>query len=193
MTAIKDIFVANKKTNKMRTIFITYNPNSEFERTLAIRLHTIGASTGFKMYLPDRFNSERVLDDETKNRISKADYVVMFSTSQLSPIVKHEIEYAFSVLKDKSKIVVIYDKHRGKNLKGEITSFFTPIYVDQFESGQDKVLSKIINTIHSKEKSNKTQQIAKLKREKDNSQALAALFGIGLGLLILGSVTSSKN
>ena len=133
----------------MKTIFITYNPNSEFERTLAIRLHTIGASTGFKMYLPDRFNSNRVLDDETKNRISKADYVVMFSISQLSPIVKQEIQFAFSILKDKSKIVVIYDKHRGKNLKGDITSHFTPIYVDQFESGQDKVLSKRIGIYYT--------------------------------------------
>lgn len=176
----------------MRTIFITYNPNSEFERTLAIRLHTIGASTGFKMYLPDRFNSNRVLDDETKNRISKADYVVMFSTSQLSPIVTQEIRFAFNILKDKSKIIVIYDKNRGKNLKGDITSHFTPIYVDQFENGQDKVLNKIINTIHSKEISNQSQQIVKLKKEKENSQALTALFGIGLGLLILGHASSSK-
>jgi hypothetical protein len=176
----------------MKTIFITYNPSSEFERTLAIRLHTIGAATGFKMYLPDRFNSDRILDDETKNRISKADYVVMFSTSQLSSTVKQEIEFAFSVLNDRSKIVVIYDKNRGKNLKGDITAHFTPIYVDQFERSQDKVLGKIINTIQSKEISAQNRQIVKLTKEKENSQALAALFGIGLGLLILGSASSSK-
>ncbi len=175
----------------MKTIFITYNPNSEFEQTLAIRLHTIGVSTGFRMYLPDRFNSEKVLDDETKSRISKADYVVMFSTSPLSPIVKREIEFAFSVLKEKSKIVVIYDKRRGKNLAGDIPSHFTPIYIDQSE--QDKVLSEIIGTIQNKEISDQGEQIAKLRKEKENSQALAALFGIGLGLLILGSATTSKN
>jgi predicted RND superfamily exporter protein len=144
------------------------------------------------MYLPDRFNSEKFIDEETKSRIRKADYVVMFSISPLSQIVKEEIEFAYSVLKDKSKIVVIYDKQRGKNLTGNITSHFTPIYIDQFDSEQDKVLNKIINTIQSKEISDQTKQIAKLRKEKENSQALAALFGIGLGLLILGSA-SSKN
>jgi len=175
----------------MNTIFITYNPNSAFEQTLAIRLHTIGASTGFRMYLPDRFNSDTILDEETKSRISRSDFVVMFSTSPLSQIVKDEIEFAYNVLKDKSKIVVIYDKHRGKNLTGNITSHFTAIYIDKFDSEQDKVLNKIINTIHSKDISDKSKRIEKLPREKINLQALAALFGIGLGLLILGS--ASKN
>ncbi len=167
----------------MRTIFITYNPNSNFEQTLAIRLHTIGASSGFMMYLPDRYNSNKILDEETKFRIKKADYVVMFSISPLSNIVKQEIEYAYSVLKDKSKIIVIYDKLHGKNLTGIITTHFTPIYIDKFDQEQDKVLNQIISTVQSKEN-------LKIKKEKENSNALAALFGIGLGLLILGS--SSK-
>jgi len=176
----------------MKTIFVTYNPNSEFEQTLAIRLHTIGASSGFRMYLPDRFNSSKILDEETKSRIGRADYVVMFSITSLSPIVKEEINYAFKQLNDKSKIIVIYDKQRGENLTGVITSHFTPIYIDQFDDlGQDKVLSKIITTIQNKEIKSQSKQIVNLKKEKENSQALAALLGIGLGLLILGSAADS--
>jgi len=179
-------------SQNMKTIFITYNPNSSFEQTLAVRLHTIGASSGFRMYLPDRFNSNKVLDDETQSRINKADYVVMFSISPLSTMVKQELEYAFRVLKDKSKIIVIYDKRHGKNLTGEITSHFTPIYMNQFDGVQDKVLNRIIHTIQNKEINAQSRRVAKLKKENANYKALAALFGIGLGLLILGSTAPSK-
>lgn len=176
----------------MKTIFVTYNPNSEFEQTLAVRLHTIGVASGFRMYLPDRFNSERLLDEETQSRINRSDYVVMFSTSPLSSIVKQEIDYAYNILNDKSKIIVVYDRQRGKNLTGEITNHFTAFYLDQFNRKQDQILTQIINTIQNKEIFNQSKQIAKLEKEKANSQALAALFGIGLGLLILGSAASSK-
>jgi hypothetical protein len=167
----------------MRTIFITYNPDSAFEQTLAIRLHTIGASNGFLMYLPDRYNSSTVLDDETKSRISKADYVVMFSISPLSKIVKQEIEFAFKRLNDKSKIIVVYDKEKGKNLKGDVVNHFSPIYMDKYNGNPDEALHDILKTIRGKEVN------SKIKNDKENSQALLALMGIGLGLLILGAAT----
>jgi hypothetical protein len=85
-----------------KTIFITYNPGNQFEQTIAARLHTIGAVSGFRTYMPDRFNSETILDEETKRRINQSDYVVMFSLSPLSTIVKEEIDTAFKHIKDKS-------------------------------------------------------------------------------------------
>jgi hypothetical protein len=119
-----------ERENKMKdkTIFITYNPNSEAEQTLAVRLHTIGAVNGFRMYLPDRFNSNTFLDIETKRRIEESGFFVVFSMSYLSDIVKQEIEYAYQVLQDKSKILVIYNKSLGKNLTGDVTHQFTDIY-----------------------------------------------------------------
>lgn len=178
------------------TIFISYNPNADLEETLAIRLHTIGVSGGFRMYLPDRFNSETILEDETKQRISRADYFVLFSTKPLSDIVKQEIEFAFGYLHDKSKIIVIYDKEKGKNLKGEITNYFTPFYLDKYENRQDKLLETIINTIAHKEKNNiiknQKKHIDKLKQEKEQSNAIAAFLGVGLGLLLLGTLLSKK-
>ena len=44
-------------------IFSTYNPNIAKEQTLAVRLHAVGATSGFRMYLPERYNSETILDN----------------------------------------------------------------------------------------------------------------------------------
>ncbi len=182
--------------NNPTTIFITYNPNSELEETLAARLHTVGAVNGFTMYLPDRFNSETKVSEETKARISRSNYFVIFSTNPLSNIVKEEIEHAFNYLQDKSKILVIYDKEKRKNIKGKITKYFTPFYFDKFDNRQDKLLETIINTIAHKEKNEtikrQKNQIKSLKRKNDDSNALAAILGIGVGLLVLGAVFSKK-
>lgn len=178
---------------KPTTIFITYNPNSETEETLAARLHTIGAVNGFLMFLPDRFNSDKIVSDETKARISRSDYFVMFSTKPLSNVVKQEIEFAFNYLHDKSKIIVIYDKQKGKNINGEISNHFTPFYFDKFDNRQDKLLENILNTIERKEKNTTLNSVPQTVKVKNNNDyALAALLGIGLGLLILGIVLPKK-
>jgi hypothetical protein len=54
------------------------------------------------------------------------------------------------------------------------------------------VLLQIINTIQHKESKHQTKQVRQLQQEKESTQALTALFGIGLGLLMLGTL-SSKN
>jgi len=178
---------------KTTTIFITYNPNSDTDETLAARLHTIGAVNGFVMYLPDRYNSDTQISDETKNRIIKSDYFVIFSTKPLSNVVKEEIEFAFNYLNDKSKILVIYDKEKGKNLTGDITNYFTPFYFDRYESRQDHLLEQIINVVAHKEKNNMLiQQKNTIKSINDEKNALAAILGIGIGLLALGAIFGKK-
>ncbi len=173
---------------KPTTIFITYNPNIATEHTLAVRLHTIGAVNGFLMYLPDRYNSNTILDTETKQRINKADYLVFFSLGTLSQIVKQEIAYAFQHFQDKSKIIVIYDAKQGKNLEGELTNYFTPFYFNRQQGNQDILLNQIITTIFKQQHQENQQNIAKLEQEKQNSQGIMALLGIGLGLFILSSL-----
>ncbi len=102
---------------KPTSIFISYNPNSAVEETLAVRLHTIGAVNDFIMYLPDRFDSENQISEESKSRISRSNYFVIFSTKPLSNVVKEEIEYAFKHINDKTRIIVIYDREREKILQ----------------------------------------------------------------------------
>ncbi len=185
---------------KATTIFITYNPNIPTEQTLAIRLHTIGAVNGFRMYLPDRYNSDTILDTETQNRIASSDYVIMFSTTaKLSAIVKQEIEYAFQKFQDKSRIIVIYSTRR--NLKGKGTEHFTEIYHNALEETTDSVIERILAIIVKKrqeqmkteqykvEINNKKNEIKKLKAQKELDNALIALLGIGLGLAVLAVIS----
>ena len=171
---------------KTTTIFISYNPNSDFEQTLAVRLHTTGAVNGFRMFLPDRYNSETIIDNETKNRISQSDWLIVFSTEELSEIVKQEIQYAAQNFKDKSKIIVIYNFEKGKNLSGNLAEQFTEIYFNP-EDDFDKIISdKIFSKFHIEERNKNEKEIKKIKQQRN---ALLALLGIGVGLLLLGSTS----
>ena len=126
------------------TVFISYNPNSDIEQTLAVRLHTIGAVHGFNMLLPDRVGFTKSVSNETKSRILSADYFILFSTTSLSTTVLEEIRIAASKLHDKSKILVIYDISVGKNLKG--ADKFTEVYINR-SSPVETILEKIISKV----------------------------------------------
>jgi hypothetical protein len=182
---------------KQTTIFMTYNPKVGSEQTLAVRLHTIGAVNGFRMYMPDRHNSDSILDTETQRRINMSDYLVLFSLGKLSPIVKQEIEYAFNHLQDKSKIIVIYDSRKGKNLKDEVAQYFTPFYFDPTEGNVDGFLHSIVTTIFHKEhitviKQQQKAEKMRLQSQQQTEQGLTALLGIGVGLFILNALAKAE-
>jgi hypothetical protein len=136
------------------TVFISYNPNSDIEQTLAVRLHTIGAVHGFNMLLPDRVGFTKSVSNETKSRILSADYFILFSTEVLSTTVIEEIRIAASKLHDKSKILVIYDISVGKNLKD--AENFTEVYINR-SSSIETILEKIISKVKAIQSSGSNQ------------------------------------
>jgi hypothetical protein len=167
---------------KKNTLFITYNPHQVDEQTLAIRLHTIGAANGFRIFLPDRFHSDRILDMETKRRIDESDYFILFSLShRISPIVADEINYAWQKFKDKRKIVVIYSADMPKSLNSQSSVHCTEIYFNPNKQQMDDVIREIMDAIFKKE--------AQKKKSSDIESALLALLGIGLGLLVLNEIS----
>jgi hypothetical protein len=159
------------------TIFVTYNPRNDFEQTLAIRLQTLGAIHGFNMLLPDRFGGKPLVTQETEYRIKTSDYFVLFSTSPLTPVVQNEIEVAYQHLKDKSRIIIVYD--RVKNLHHSLNC--TEVYIDSSKSDAQEILQQTISSI---------QENQAKKGKKDAQNALGAFLLIGLGLLALNSATS---
>ena len=162
---------------KLLSVFISYNPNSEVEQTLALRLHTIGAVHGFNMILPDRSYNATDVSQETKGRILTADYFILFSTLSLSEVVQEEINIAFSKHHDKSKILVIYDKARGKNLTGAENC--TEVFINT----KDDAL-KIVSEIASKLKE------AKSKNDIGFLSGLSGILLIGVGLFALTEILS---
>ena len=168
------------------TVFVTYNPRNEFEQTLAIRLHTIGAVHGFHMLMPDRFNGNGKMNSETVYRINSCDYFILFSTGRSTPIVLEEIKVAFAHLKDKSKILIIYD--RVKNLKHDANC--TEVFIDSLKETPQQILDKVIRQL----KLNRKPLTRKALSKEDNSASvLGGIILIGLGLLALGSLVESEN
>jgi hypothetical protein len=157
----------------MPSVFISFNPNSDIEQTLAIRLNTIGAVHGFNMLLPDRSPLQKGISIETKSRILLADYFILFSTSALSKEVLSEIEVAYSKLQDKTKILVVYDKRIGKNVSG--LENCTEVYID-LNADVPKILSEILN------------QVKFTQNGKHDSPDWSWIILTGLGLFALASI-----
>jgi hypothetical protein len=128
----------------MPSVFISFNPDSDIEQTLAVRLNTIGAVHGFNMLLPDRSPHQKGVSIETRSRILLSDYFILFSTSTLSKEVLSEINIAYSKLHDKSKILVVYDKRVGKNVSG--LENCTEVYID-LNADVHKILSEILSKV----------------------------------------------
>ncbi len=170
--------------NKLPSVFITYNPKSEFERTLAFRLHTLGAVHGYKMYLPDRTIGGKKVSNESRIRIQLADYFILFSTTVLSDTVKEEIEIAWNHLHDKSRIIIIYDG--DKNLTG--TEHCTEIAVDSDKMTLEEITKSVLQEIHALNKTTVVPSKNPVVGIKQEGGLIGALLVAGLGLLLLGAL-----
>ncbi|MBE2289859.1 MAG: hypothetical protein IAE95_09910 [Chitinophagaceae bacterium] len=166
--------------SKLPTIFLSYNSGSDLEETLAVRLHTIGAVHGFRMLLPDRYDNSELVSAETRNRIVMSDYFILFSTSVLGAQVQEEIAIAFQHLNDKSKIIVIFDRHKGKNIHGADNC--TQIYIDSRAESTQQILERILAELKSKEIRKPT------KKQTSTEDIVGGILLAGLGLLVLGAL-----
>ena len=170
---------------KQNTVFVTYNPGNEFEQTLAVRLHTIGAVHGFNMLMPDRFHNNGKISSETSFRIKSSDYFILFSTSALTQVVLQEVNTAFTHLKDKSKVLIIYN--RVKNLKHNENC--TEVFIDAGKNSPQQILDKVIQEIKQNQKGLKKNNVV---TEDDTTSVLGGILLVGLGLLALDSIFNSK-
>ena len=100
-------------------------------------------------------------------------------------MVRQEIETAYNHLQDPSHIIVIYDRQKGKNLVGNLTNHFTAFDFDPITDNSSELVQRIINSILH-------QQLAHERSKRENSQAMNALLGIGLGLFTLAALSKSE-
>jgi hypothetical protein len=180
--------------SKSVSLFITYNPSNQAEQQLANRLHTIAAVNGFNAFLPDRFYSDIEVSDATRQRVQLADYMILFSFGRLSQVVQQEIQLAYQKTKDPSKILVIYDKNQGKNLTGDITDQFTRIDYDRNSFDPASLQKQVFQAIrnHQYFEGLNSPPKKEVTKQDDVANAVGALLGIGLGLVVLGAIFGKK-
>ena len=171
-------------------IFVSYNPKSEIEQSTALRLQTLSSLYGAIVHLPDRVGSSG-LKETTKQKILKSQVFVMFSTANLSEAVKQEIEYA---LKSDKRVVIFYDKVRGKNLdtfhiknKNLVEAQFDPRKDDTAT-----ILKKVMDHGGFLGPKSLTPLSKRKNGANTTNMAIGALVGVGLGLLALWALTRDK-
>jgi hypothetical protein len=166
----------------MNSLFITYNPKSQIEQTLAIRMHTLGAVHGFNMYLPNR-EASSIISFETQARIQNSDWFICFSLGQMSPQVQAEIKFANQYYHDKKRIIIIYDKAKGKNLQGKIVDQSSTFYIDNSLGNPDLIVGELLKNI---------RESISDKSTKSETNSLLIWLGIGAGLMLLATNLSDK-
>ena len=159
-------------------IYITYNPESEVERTLANDLYIKGRKNGYFIYLPERNYSNKITS-KTKLNINSSNWFVVFSTSQLSETVTQEIDFAFQSKND-NQVIVIYSSHNGKNIDFPNRK---PIemYIDDYD----------LNSIE-KFKNDLFEKVSTKSQKKESLSALEIILGIGAAILLIGSLASDN-
>jgi hypothetical protein len=163
----------------MPNVFISYNPKVESEQSLALRLQTLGSLYGLSVSMPDRVGSV-ILKETTKQRIERANLFIVFSTRNLTKSVINEIEYALSL---KKKIIVVYDKDVKKNLDIEGVR---EIEYNHAEDKPDKIIAEILKEINKQVVKSSRKNLTTVKED----DTLGAFLLVGLGLLLLGALTS---
>jgi hypothetical protein len=162
------------------SIFITYNPQSEKDKNLALDIFKKGRQNGYFIYLPER-NYYNSLTPQTKSNIDSSHWFVIFSTSPLSDIVTKEIEYALQSKSD-NQIIVIYSEHFGKNIdfpnNKPVEMFINDYNLNSIEKFKNDLFDKI-----SKKKN---------APKKESTTGLEILIGLGAAILLLGALTSDK-
>lgn len=164
----------------MTNIFISYNPKVQAEQSLALRMQTLGALYGLSVSLPDRVGTIG-LKETTKQRIHRASLFIVFATRNLTRDVVREINYANELAKT---IIVVYDKDVKNNLNIEGVH---EIEYSQKTDSPEKIITEI-NKIINKSKPKATKK----KSKDDDDDAVGAFLLIGLGLLLLGALTSKS-
>jgi hypothetical protein len=169
----------------MNKIFVSYNPSVNSEQSLALRLQTLGSLYGLNISLPDRIGSI-TLKDATKQRIQDSNLFIVFSTRNLSKSVREEITFARTL---KKKIIVIYDKDVGKNLK---LKGVVEVEYDHKEDRPEKLINKILTEIRSKKPSVDGRRPMSTKAKNEESDSFGAFLLVGLGLLLLAAFMSES-
>jgi hypothetical protein len=169
-----------------KSIFISYNHNSQPEESTALRLQTISNLYGLSVSLPYRLRNISNISSETKTRIENSSFVVAFCIDGLTKLLNEELSFAISKNKP---LIVIYDNAKGKKINFKDNVNVKEVFVD-FTKTDDALhkIAEFLRTSLSKTYVKKTTQ----KTQNEDSGLGIALLGIGLGLLAAWSLSKEN-
>ncbi len=144
------------------------------ESALAWRLQTLATAHGIEMYVPNYGLAQVPGTISTHTAIDRADCVLAIITTTASPNVQNELSYALE--KHKVVIPIVRFDLQGHPLLAQFPQVFT------FSPSENpgSVETQIVEFL-------KKQRLA-----KDKQQAIGALAAVGLGLLVLFSLSKQE-
>lgn len=154
------------------TVFLTHSLGPD-EQVLAWRLQTLAAAHGINVYVSNQLPAHPTnLSNQVRELIDRADCVLAIMTSQASPNVQRELNYA---VRKKRLIIPIVHKDLANDP-------FLGVFPHAFQFSPDdnpgKVETEVISFLEGQ------------KITKEKQQAVGALVALGVGLLILNSLPS---
>jgi hypothetical protein len=154
-------------------VFLTYSLDPS-EEALAWRLQTLAAAHGVEMYVPRRGgvpSRQATLVNEAMNAIDRSDCVLAIITGQANQALERELKHALA--KNKLVIPIVSSEMSGHPLLTQFPHKFTFSPVDD----PGKLETDIAEFLKHQ------------KLDKEKRQAIGGLVAVGIGLLLLFSLS----
>jgi len=152
-------------------VFLSYSLDPA-EQALAWRLQTLAAAHGIEMFVPQHAGAASLsVPVSIRAAIDGADCVLAIIAAKTKPMVRHELEYAFK--KRKLVIPIVHSDFSQNPLLAQ----FPQVFVFAPGESPGRVEAEVVEFL-------KQQRVA-----KDKQQAIGALVAVGLGLLLLSSLS----
>ena len=144
------------------------------ESALAWRLQTLATTHGIEMYVPNYGVGNAACSPANHHAIDRADCVLAIITTKVSTTVQNELSYAIE--RRKLVVPIVHSELQSDPLLAQFPRIFS------FSPWGDpgSIETEILDFL-------KEQRVA-----KDKQQAIGALAAVGLGLLVLFSLSSKE-
>jgi hypothetical protein len=154
-------------------VFLSYSLDPA-EQALAWRLQTLAAAHGVEMYVPPRASSVSAQGGPTaaiRNAIDRSDCVLAIITAEANLTVQKELKYALDA--GRLVIPIVHEEVADSPLLAP----FPHVFVFSPQDNPGKVEGEILKFLKQQHQS------------KESRQAIGALVAVGVGLLLLSSLS----
>ena len=162
-------------------VFLSYSTDPE-EHAIVWRLQTLATAQGIHVFVPQRSGpglppsrtgvTDPILSEQTRNAIDQSDCVLAIITNSTGRAVESELSYA----QGKGKLIIPLVEESCRN--GAFLKTFSPVFIfSRLDGNPGRVETEVFDFLKKQEKN------------KEILQAVGALVTVGMGLLLLTSLS----